>query len=625
MGPRSAISQASSKSSRALSGSVRAPGAVVCQNAFTSRNGSQDAAIRINFGAEPFDATVMRLSASVVVRRRSPRKAGWRFTWPVLAVCLAHLSEVAAQPLAPGGLTATAVSSTQIDLAWLDNSSNEQGFRIERSLDGIAFAEDDVTTSNVTARASTNLSPGIKYYFRVRAFNGSGNSPYSNTNNATTRTPLAQWRLTKFTPAQLTNSAVSGLAADPDADGLKNIVEHGLNREPFSPDAGGLSAAGIEQIVPDDFLTCTYVRNAAAIDLEFSARVSSDLVTWLSGSNVLTGPIPVSTNAGMVTEKFRANTALESAPQQFIQLAVAYTGVRNSWEIGTPSPLALDEVAGGVIGEKLYVVGGGNSATLAYDIPSGTWTNVLRARPFVGNHHAAEVFGGRLYVLGGLGSGSGGRVQIYDPVTNGWSLGAAMPFAGGSCNSAVINGQIYVASGIVGSSTTNALARYHPGSNTWTTLAPMPVGRNHAASGTDGSKFYVFGGRTGGNALANGFDTLQIYDPAGNTWVSTTDPGSTLAPLPQMRGGMGKAVFYNGDFFVIGGETSSGAGATANRVYNRVDIYNVASNTWRLGTPMPTARHGIYPVLHGTRTYVAAGGVVAGGSSSTLLEIYIAP
>ena len=43
------------------------------------------------------------------------------------------------------------------------------------------------------------------------------------------------------------------------------------------------------------------------------------------------------------------------------------------------------------------------------------------------------------------------------------------------------------------------------------------------------------------------------------------------------------------------------------------------------GTPMLTARHGIYPVLDGDRIYVAGGGVTAGASSSALLEVYITP
>ena len=177
----------------------------------------------------------------------------------------------------------------------------------------------------------------------------------------------------------------------------------------------------------------------------------------------------------------------------------------------------------------------------------------------------------------------------------------------------------------MGATTTNGLAQYDPVANSWALRAPMPHARNHTAAATDGCLFYVFGGRAGGNSVANGSDTVQIYDPGKDAWESSASPGSFLAPLPQARGGMGKAVFFAGRFYVMGGETASGLGATPQRVYNRVDIYHPASNTWRQGTPMLTARHGIYPALDGLRIYVAGGGVAAGASSSALLEVYITP
>ena len=302
----------------------------------------------------------------------------------------------------------------------------------------------------------------------------------------------------------------------------------------------------------------------------------------------------------------------------------------DSWETAANLPVALGEVAGGIIGNTAYVVGESNSATLAYDLGRNTWrsTAALAVRPFTGHHHTAEVINGTLFLFGGLGAGAG-KVQIFNPASNSWSLGADMPWAGGSSSSALIGGKVYVAGGIVGSTTTNRLACYDPSTNTWTELAAMPHGRNHAAAATDGTKLYVFGGRGAGsgdgNTVANGFDTVQIYDPAANTWLSSLDAGSPLAPLPQARGGMGRAVFHEGEFYIFGGETSNGAGATSNNVYNRVDIYNPTTNTWRQGAPLPTARHGIFPLHIGGRIYVAGGGTTAGFSSSTKLEVYNPP
>jgi N-acetylneuraminic acid mutarotase len=287
--------------------------------------------------------------------------------------------------------------------------------------------------------------------------------------------------------------------------------------------------------------------------------------------------------------------------------------------------VALGEVAGGVIGDKLYLVGEGNPATLVYDIPTDTWS-IAAARPLPGNHHAAETIGDKLYLFGGLTADSEGEVQIYDPAANQWSQGADMPFAAGSSSSAVIGGMVYVAGGITASGTTSRAARYDPATNSWTELAAMPHGRNHTASGTDGSRLWVFGGRGPGsgdfNVTTNGFDDVQVYDPATNSWASSDDAGSGLAPLPQARGGMGKAVFLGGEFYVIGGETLTGAGATPDKVYHRVDVYDPATNTWRLDAPMPTARHGIFPLAHGGKIYVAVGGVHFGGSQSKVIEVF---
>jgi N-acetylneuraminic acid mutarotase len=292
-----------------------------------------------------------------------------------------------------------------------------------------------------------------------------------------------------------------------------------------------------------------------------------------------------------------------------------------TWSAAAELPLPLGEVAGGVVGRKLYLVGEGSPSTLAYDLSLGGWTTSLAQRPAAGHHHAAEVVGGRLYLLGGLGRGAG-EVQVYDPAANAWTGGADMPFAAGSSASALIDGKIYVAGGIVGSSTTNQAARYEPATDAWTPIAPMPEGRNHAASGTDGHRLYVFGGRVGGNAVSNGFATVQIYDPATNRWTSSSDPGSGIPPLPQARGGMGKAVYHGGEFYVMGGETSTGSDATAAGVYARVDVYNPTTRTWRAGVPMPTARHGIFPLAHAGRLHVPGGGVQAGNSQARQHEVF---
>jgi hypothetical protein len=90
-------------------------------------------------------------------------------------------------PLAPSGLTVTATStatSTDAIVQWTDNSTNETGFRVERGTDGINFSEIGTTLANDIDYRDVGLSSGT-YYYRVRSYNGFGNSDYSNTGNVT--------------------------------------------------------------------------------------------------------------------------------------------------------------------------------------------------------------------------------------------------------------------------------------------------------------------------------------------------------------------------------------------------------------------------------------------------------
>jgi subtilisin family serine protease len=89
-------------------------------------------------------------------------------------------------PSAPANLAARAVSTSQINLTWSDNSSNETGFRIERSTDGRSWSQIATVGADVTSFSSTGLKKNTTYHFRVRAYNGAGNSTYSSTASAKT-------------------------------------------------------------------------------------------------------------------------------------------------------------------------------------------------------------------------------------------------------------------------------------------------------------------------------------------------------------------------------------------------------------------------------------------------------
>ena len=85
-------------------------------------------------------------------------------------------------PAAPTGLSATAASTTQIDLTWTDNSSDETSFRIERSPDGSGWAEIGFVGAGVTSYNDTGLVCATTYHYRVRAYR-SGDDQYSDYSN----------------------------------------------------------------------------------------------------------------------------------------------------------------------------------------------------------------------------------------------------------------------------------------------------------------------------------------------------------------------------------------------------------------------------------------------------------
>jgi hypothetical protein len=107
---------------------------------------------------------------------------------PYSSAVLVVGASLPATPAPPSNLTAKTISKSQINLTWTDNSNNETGFEVDRASNS-SFTSGLVTTTvgaNVSSYQATSLAGGKTYYFRVRAFNSSGNSSFSNTASATT-------------------------------------------------------------------------------------------------------------------------------------------------------------------------------------------------------------------------------------------------------------------------------------------------------------------------------------------------------------------------------------------------------------------------------------------------------
>ena len=107
-------------------------------------------------------------------------------------------------PIAPSNLVATAVSTSQIDLSWTDNSTNETGFKIYRKKAGEALLTlHDTVGVGVTTYEDTGLDADTEYTYQVRASGVVGDSDFSNSDSDTTDAVVAP-----STPTGLSTSEV---------------------------------------------------------------------------------------------------------------------------------------------------------------------------------------------------------------------------------------------------------------------------------------------------------------------------------------------------------------------------------------------------------------------------------
>jgi len=143
-------------------------------------------------------------------------------------------------PATPTGLQAQAGSATRITLNWTTPSTNATGFNVERAPDNNGAAGTYAQIAQVSAStltySSTGLSSSTRYWFRVRAFNSSDVSGFSNEANATTL-------VTPATPTNLAGTAVSSSRIDLSwTDNATNETGYLLDRAPDNAGTAGAFA-----------------------------------------------------------------------------------------------------------------------------------------------------------------------------------------------------------------------------------------------------------------------------------------------------------------------------------------------------------------------------------------------
>ncbi|MCI0536488.1 MAG: fibronectin type III domain-containing protein [Verrucomicrobiales bacterium] len=153
------------------------------------------------------------------------------------------------KPVAPSNLAAVAVSSSQINLTWSDLSDNENGFKIQRSTDNVNFALVASVGANITSYSNTGLAVDTTYYYRVKAYNSGGSSPYSNVASATTGQPAP---VAPAAPSNLTAAALS------DTEIRLNWTQNSSNESGFFVERSLNGSSGWSQVAAVGTNAITY-------------------------------------------------------------------------------------------------------------------------------------------------------------------------------------------------------------------------------------------------------------------------------------------------------------------------------------------------------------------------------
>lgn len=158
-------------------------------------------------------------------------------------------------PASPRQLKALASSPFQINLSWSDQSNNEEGFKIERSTDGKKFEQIAQVLPGTTSYRNTSLFPGTKYFYRVRAYNSSGRSDFSDEVQARTLSPscplsVADWG----NPYPYMGSTLTGVVATAVGNTFSLVLKSdGTVAGFFTGYAGGASVPdNLNQVVAID-------------------------------------------------------------------------------------------------------------------------------------------------------------------------------------------------------------------------------------------------------------------------------------------------------------------------------------------------------------------------------------
>jgi len=229
---------------------------------------------------------------------------------------------------------------------------------------------------------------------------------------------------------------------------------------------------------------------------------------------------------------------------------------RNRWTRAAPLPIAVNHAAAVAYRGSLYVVGGyaaanglprETGALQRYDPKTARWTR-LRDAPTARGAHVAGVIGARMYVVGGAENGKAlDRLEIDDFQTDRSSTGPPMRLPREHLAAAVHDAKLYAIAGrAAGKGNFAVVERYVPARRRWERVPKLRKPRGGIAAVTVAGRIVVVGGEEAAGTIAE----VESYHPATRRW-------RFRRRLPTPRHGL-RAIAHKGSIHVLEGGPTPG-------------------------------------------------------------------
>lgn len=272
--------------------------------------------------------------------------------------------------------------------------------------------------------------------------------------------------------------------------------------------------------------------------------------------------------------------------------AIEYLGPNQTGEMTWSSYSSMDDARYGVCAAahsgRVFVFGGGyaySSEVLdrvdVYDPVTDIWT-LGSPMPENRTFAAAVTVGDMIYVIGGWnGTAALNRTDVYDPRQDTWIVGPDMSYARSRLAAVAVGDAVYAIGGNSdGSTSLDVVECLDTYTMSWSPRQSLTEARNSLAVAAVNDLIYAVGGHQNPGTYLN---LLSVYYPTLDRWFS-------LDPMPTSRSELA-AVSCDGKVWAIGGQ----AGALSTT--SVVEVFDPASSSWSQGPAMPTARCGLAGVV----------------------------